>query len=226
MSVDQSPAYCLSLPRAVDRRKLMRQLWEQQLGFSFVFWDAFDRRRIPALEWYSPFVRRVLASGELACILSYLELFWYLEQHQVDGVFVMEDDITPLVSCKHLIFDAVATTRQERPSVQKILLHEPSPSNDSLRDKIYTEPHAVSSLCSAAPYGNQFFYLTREGIASERYALQSLLMPADHSQEFYFLPNKLLAIVNTPLARHEWFGPKAVTYIGNKFRNTKRRFVR
>ena len=225
MAVEKSPAYCISLQRAVDRRRLMETLWRQQLVFDFSFWDAFDRRRIATLEWYSPFVKRNMSSGELACIFSYLELFWYLEQQQVDGAFVLEDDITPLVRCKHLIFDAVQATLHERPSVQKILLHELSPANDSLREHIYTEPSAVSSLCAVAPYGNQFFYVTREGIAAELFLLQTLLFPADHSQEFYFAPKKLLAITNQPLAKHAWFGAEAATYIGNKFRNTKRRFI-
>lgn len=225
-SLSDSPAYCVSLRRATERRRKMIEDWTQSFSFNFIFWDAVDRRRIADIEWYSPLVNRTMSGGEIACILSYLDLFWFLEQQGCFGVFIMEDDIAPLVNEKREIYEAVESTLKEFPAAQKILLHEISPANSALRPLIYADRCATSSLCSAAPYGNQFFYLTREGIAAERYALQSLLMPADHSQEFYFLPNKLLAIVNTPLARHEWFGPKAVTYIGNKFRNTRRRFVR
>ena len=88
-------AYCISLPRCIERREKFSQ-WAQEIGLSFSFWDAFDKRNITPEQFES---KKVLVAGEFsqgatACRISH-EMLWQhimLDDTQIKTFLIFEDD--------------------------------------------------------------------------------------------------------------------------------------
>lgn len=82
-------AYCISLPRCTERRQRFTE-WAQEIGLTFQFWDAVDKRDLATPS--------VLSGGELslgatACRLSHEALWRHIVDHDTEEFFfLLEDD--------------------------------------------------------------------------------------------------------------------------------------
>jgi GR25 family glycosyltransferase involved in LPS biosynthesis len=88
-------AYCISLPRCVERRALFSQ-WAQEIGLTFTFWDAFDKQKLTPEEFES---KKVLtgneySKGATACRISHESLWQHivLNDTPCKYIFIFEDD--------------------------------------------------------------------------------------------------------------------------------------
>ena len=60
-------AYCISLPRCIERRQRFTA-WAQEIGLTFQFWDAVDKR---SLDQATILSGGELSMGATACRLSH-----------------------------------------------------------------------------------------------------------------------------------------------------------
>jgi GR25 family glycosyltransferase involved in LPS biosynthesis len=88
-------AYCISLPRCIERRNTFSK-WAEEIGLSFTFWDAFDKKNLlPDLfESKKVLVADQYSKGATACRISH-ELLWdhiLKNDSQCKYFFILEDD--------------------------------------------------------------------------------------------------------------------------------------
>ena len=79
-------------------------------------------------------------------------------------------------------------------------------------------------MCYKSPWGNQLFYANRKAIITLYELLRSMKFPADYPQRLLSAEKRVI-ISNQPMCSHEWRGPNAITYIGNRYRSTHRKFI-
>lgn len=81
-------AYCISLRRCTERRERFSK-WAQEVGLTFTFWDAVDKRDLDdavVISGNQP------SLGATACRLSHEEIWAYCLQEKTPYVFILEDD--------------------------------------------------------------------------------------------------------------------------------------
>lgn len=221
---DELPVFCINLLRAEKRRELMHLRWNVERDFNVQFHVACDRRDIGLSSWFSETLHREISAGEIACILSHLELLLYCEG-RFSEIVVLEDDVLPLVDSKAILVERIRQARTEFPQMQFLHLGY-SYKRSKISDKIYAQRKLTASAGNKAPTGAFAYYLTCEGIQALRYQLQTLQFPADIPQDVYFASRGLFAVLNQPIAAHPWQGNECYTYIGNDFRRSfPRKFV-
>lgn len=230
----QIPMYCVNLQRAAERKQLMQELWVDRLGLSITFWNAHDRRDVERgvnLYNYNPEntkrkIGRELSQGEVACAASFISLYQHLLANNTQEAIIMEDDIAPtIVSRDHLSY-IIAQGKKEFPEAEMLLLHQlPSylTSNEESYNRIYHTRKQHFSQCQSAPWGNQLFYITKEGLETLLRELNPIEIAADYPQDMLARQGKLI-IANTPLCTHDW-STNGKTYIGNELRNSRRIFI-
>lgn len=88
-------AYCISLPRCLERRKLFSE-WANDIGLSFTFWDAFDKRDLKPEQFESKkvVVGNLYSQGATACRISYETLWEHIVTHEshLQTILIFEDD--------------------------------------------------------------------------------------------------------------------------------------
>lgn len=226
------PIFCINLERATERKELIQKEWIDKLNLNITFWNGYDRRNIENNKFIYSYdkelaintIGRQLSYGELACATSFCMLYEYLLENNYEKVIIMEDDITPNFTNKSVLFDTIEKIKDEFNQAEIILLHNISPSQKKTQEKIFYQKKIEGSLCHQAPWGNQLFYIESNSIKKTYDILKEMTMPADLTQNILAKQN-LVCIANSPLCFHEWMGPNSITYIGNDFRNTKRRFI-
>jgi GR25 family glycosyltransferase involved in LPS biosynthesis len=226
------PIFCINLQRAIKRKEYIEEEWINRLGFNITFWKGYDRRDIENNKFVYSYDKqlainstgRQLSHGEIACATSYCMLYEYLINNNYEEVVIMEDDIVPNFIDKSILFDTINHIQNEFNQTEMILLHDINPSQNKLKDKIFYEKKIYGSLCKITPWGNLLFYIKLNSIKKNYSILKEMKMPADFVQNILAKEN-LVCISNNPLCYHEYLEVND-TYIGNEFRNTKRRFIK
>jgi len=221
------PIFCINLERATERKELISKKWIDELGLDITFWKAYDRRNIDNNEFIYLYnkelaiqtIGRQLSNGEIACATSFCLLYEYLLENTYEEVIIMEDDITPSISNKTELFDRITDGKIEFPEAELILLHEYYRNHGKTK---ITKKHF--SLCYGPPWGNQLFYANRKAIITLYELLRGMKFPADYPQRLLSAEERVI-ISNQPMCYHEWRGPNAITYIGNEYRGTHRKFI-
>lgn len=228
------PIFCINLERATERKELISKKWIDELGLDITFWKAYDRRDIENNKFIYPYskklaietIGRQLSNGEIACATSFCMLYEYLLENNYEEVFIMEDDIEPTFTDKNVLQYTVNHIKSEFDQAEIILLHNihPIQMNSCQKEKIFYEKKFNGSLCNETPWGNQLFYIKSSSIKKVYDLLKKMTLPADLVQNILAKEN-LVCIANNPLCHHEWMGSNSMTYIGNEYRNTRRRFI-
>jgi GR25 family glycosyltransferase involved in LPS biosynthesis len=83
-------AYCISLPRCHERRKMFTK-WAEENGLTFTFWDACDKQTLSTPTVLSG---NVLSLGATACRISHEALWRHClsQDTSVQYFFLLEDD--------------------------------------------------------------------------------------------------------------------------------------
>ena len=228
------PIFCINLERATERKELISKKWIDELGLDITFWKAYDRRDIENNKFIYHYneeltiqtIGRQLSNGEIACATSFCLLYKYLLENDYEEVLIMEDDIVPTFTDKIVLKDTVNQIKYEFDQAEIILLHNihPIQMNSYQKEEIFYEKKLKGSLCHITPWGNQLFYIKKNSIKKVYDLLKKITLPADLAQSVLAKEN-LVCIANDPLCFHEWMGPNSITYIGNEYRNTRRRFI-
>jgi glycosyl transferase family 25 len=100
-SDDTPPIWVISLPSAVERRRVVVEGFEQ-LNIPFELVDGVDGNALSSEEWDRYSRRRSLletgrplARGELGCALSHLGLYERMRRESIPRAVVVEDDVVP-----------------------------------------------------------------------------------------------------------------------------------
>jgi mannosyltransferase OCH1-like enzyme/GR25 family glycosyltransferase involved in LPS biosynthesis len=232
--------FCINLERASDRKNYMIDQWCNGLGLDIDFWSAYDKNFVNhnLLEFQyndkkcHKFFNRSLSNGEIACAISFYQLFKYILNNNIEECIIMEDDIENIAKNKEEILTKIHQAKQEFPNLQMLLMHEISnkQKNNSKHSygatlkEIYYIKKKTASLCKRAPWGNQCFYITKKAIQLiyNRLLTQNknieIWHPADYFSSFYLCPEGLVCILNKPICKHDWEGKKIPSYIGNNIR--------
>lgn len=223
------PIFCINLERAEERRKRIIKDWKNNLGLNINFWKAYDKLDIEANRYVYPYdknlalseISRELNYGEIACVTSFCMFYEYCIKNNFEEVIVMEDDAVPMNhACK--IFEYIDQGKFEFPDAEIFILFKPEVSWEKRfkKEEIFYEEKSNFSLCKNAPWGNQLIYLRRKSIIILYEILKNMTMPADRPHQKILCDKKMVAIINNPIAKHDWIGH---SYIGNEHRKTKRK---
>lgn len=221
------PIFCINLERAIKRKKRIEKEWVNELGFDITFWNAYDRLEIEKNNYIYPYNLdvaiidngRPMNTGEIACATSFCMLYEYALLNNLQEIIVMEDDAIPIGNIRD-IFKLIEFGKKEFTQSQIFLLSKP----DEVWKKRFTieeyfyEKKQYFSLCKNAPWGNQLIYLNNKGIETLYHILKTMTMPADKPHQKKLCDQKIVSIINEPLAKHNWSGD---TYIGNEYRKKK-----
>lgn len=134
--------------------------------------------------------------------------------------------ILPAIDNKDQLFNIISKGKEEFPEAEMVLLHQLPRyllNNPSLHERIFNIKKKNFSQCLLAPIGNQLFYITNEGIRVLLNELNPVTIPADFPQDVLAKQGKLI-ITNYPLCTHNW-GTDGITYIGNQYRGSSRKFI-
>lgn len=213
------PIFCINLDRADERKQRIQKEWIDGLGFDIQFWKAYDRRDIEKGEYvykYDPektkqHLNRELSTGEIACATSFAMLYEFAISNNFEEIIVMEDDISPLINHKNILFNYINKGKEEFPDSEFMVLQGRLPNHKYMY--IYTK--LFFSKINPVPYGNLLLYLNKSAIHKVYNLLSTMVSPADNPHRTLFYNNKLEVIVsNIALAEHNTL----TTYIGNDLR--------
>lgn len=215
------PIFCVNLLRASERKQQIIKQWIDYLGLNINFWIAYDRRDIQNNKYiyhYDSkkainFLNRELSFGEIACATTFISLYEHLLKTNIDEVIIMEDDISPIINVKHIIFDLIMKGKEEYPDAEMFILHEINlkidPENYLINQQIHFSEYKFP------PWGNMMIYLKKTAIEKLYNSNIPIFQPADNMQRYLVGLDKLRAIVsNQKLCKHN-IGP---SYIGNDIR--------
>lgn len=216
------PIFCINLDRAKERKQRIQKEWIDGLGFDIQFWKAYDRRDIEKGEYiykYDPektkqHLNRELSKGEIACATSFSMLYEFAISNNFEEMIVMEDDISPKIKDKSMLFDYIDQGKEEFPDSEFMVLQGRFPN----QKYIYIDTKLFFSKINPVPYGNLLLYLNKSAIHKVYNLLSTMVCPADNAHRTLFYNNKLEVIVsNLSLAYHNTI----TTYIGNDKRYNK-----
>lgn len=223
---NQIPIFCINLDRAKERKQRIQKEWIDGLGFDIQFWKAYDRRDIEKREYVYKYdsektkqnLNRELSTGEIACATSFAMLYEFAISNNFEEIIVMEDDISPKINDKNMLFDYINQGKEEFPDSEFMVLQ-----GRSLKQKhMYIDTKLFFSKINPVPYGNLLLYLNKSAILKVYNLLNTMMYPADNPHRILFYNNKLEVIVsNLSLTYHN----TTTTYIGNDLRLTKRNFI-
>lgn len=230
------PIFCINLERAKKRKKIIQKEWIEKLGLDIVFWKAYDRRDIDKNIFIYNYdkqlalhkIQRELNSGEIACATSFCMLYDYIIQNQINEVIIMEDDIISLISNNTILFDSINIVNNEFPENEIVLLHniEPRFFKKYENHNIYYERKKYFSAYNISPWGNQMMYLKLPFIKKAYSILNNIYCPADYPQKELSDSGLQVHVINNPLCNHIWDGKESRSYIQNRYRKTKRKYLK
>jgi GR25 family glycosyltransferase involved in LPS biosynthesis len=229
------PIFCINLERATERKKYIQKEWIDKLGFDIIFWKAYDRRDVEQNNIIYPYdknlaikmIGRELNTGEIACTTSFCMLYEYCLSNNINEILIIEDDAIPTNETKK-VFEYISVGKQEFPNSHIFLLFEPQDCffKKNIPSDLFYQKKDIFSLCKIAPWGNQFIYLTKEGIIALYETLKTMSMPSDKPHQKLLCDLQMVSLINIPLVKHCWVGKKANSYIQNDYRNTNRKFIK
>lgn len=217
------PIFCINLERAIERRNLIQTKWIDGLSLDINFWPAYDRRDIEKGKTIYPYNKenarqsmgRELSDGEQACCTSFCMLYEYLIENSYQEAIIMEDDIHPVITDKKELFSIINQGKKEFPQSEIMLLFNP---REPLKIKRDINQFVI---CKTQIWGNQLVYMKNIGIRKQYNLLRTMNKVADYRN----YGKNTIIISKNPLCTHDWSGENSTTYIGNNFRNTKRKFI-
>ena len=225
-SLDYPPIFCISLPRATERRDLIRHEWIEKRGFDITFVDAFDRRDLERGQPPIPYdparaqksIRRGLSAGEIACVVSHVAaLKAGVRLAGESGLVIMEDDALPLVDTPAQLSARLASCRKRFPGVGAIMCHKPYARH------LVKEKAEGCGLLGGSPNGTVMIWYSAAGASEAISLLEQLKFPSDWIWCRHFVPSGTAGILVPPAALHD--DALNTTYIGNDMRRTRRRFI-
>ena len=210
----------------MERRKRITEEWIDGLGFPVQFFSAVDRRDLEAGRLALPYddaaaVRRIgrsMTEGEIACVASHgLLVFEELEFCGPEGVFIMEDDCSPIPDGgAEQLFERVRAAVKALPGIEAVLCHRPWGG--------YKVRHGARAARSGwpVPLGAAFWRGTARPDCGGPWACfrGSTGPPIDLTGGC--AASGTLAMLDPPLASH---GTAETTYIDSKCRRLPRRFI-
>lgn len=223
------PIFCINLERATERKDRIKNEWIDSLDFDIQFHKAYDRRDIEDNKYIYKYdsektnslLKRDLSYGEIACITSFCMLYEYVLEQKYPEIIVMEDDISPLIKDKNILYDVIEYGKKEYIRSNFMVLHGKNPSIKN--QKIISQKEYFSEI-SPVPWGNMLIYLDKIAIKKIYKLLKQMTYPADHAQRILFHQKELnVIVVNNSLCIHN----TNKTYIGNDLRFEKniRKFI-
>lgn len=225
------PIFCINLERATERKEKIIKEWSIKNKLDIKFWKAYDKLEIEKNNYIYPYDldatilahKRPMNTGEIACSTSFCMLYEYALSNNLQEIIVMEDDAIPIGDTKN-IFNLIELGKKEFPQSQIFLLFESEKiwKKRFLETEYFYEKKEYFSLCKNAPWGNQLIYLNNQGIKTVYDILKNMTMPADKPHQKILCDQKIVSIINQPLATHDWSG---YSYIGNEYRKTNRKII-
>jgi GR25 family glycosyltransferase involved in LPS biosynthesis len=225
------PIFCINLERATERKEKILKKWVIEYKLDIIFWKAYDKLEIEKNNYIYSYDLdatiiangRPMNTGEIACATSFCMLYEYALLNNLKEIIVMEDDASPVGDIKN-IFKLIEFGKEEFPESQIFLLFEPDKvwTKRFTPEEYFYEKKQYFSLCKNAPWGNQLIYLNNKGIKVLYDILKHMTMPADKPHQKILCDQKIVSIINDPLAKHNWSG---YTYIGNEYRKTNRKYI-
>lgn len=229
------PIFCINLPRAIKRREFIEEEWINRLGFNITFWKGYDRRDIQQNKFVyrydknlaTKIIGRELNSGEIACVTSFCMLYEHCINNNINEILLIEDDAIPINNTS-MVFEYINIGKKEFPNSSIFLLFEPESRwfTKNVSNDLYYEKKNIFSLCKIAPWGNQFVYLTKQGMIALYEILKTMTMPSDRPHQKLLCEQQMVSLINIPLVKHYWVGDKADSYIENTYRKTYRKFIK
>ncbi len=215
----------ISLEAAVERRKRITEEWIDGLGFPVQFFSAVDRRDLEAGRLALPYddaaaVRRIgrsMTEGEIACVASHgLLVFEELEFCGPEGVFIMEDDCSPIPDGgAEQLFERVRAAVKALPGIEAVLCHRPWGG--------YKVRQCAGGAVRLArpPWGSVLAWYSPAGLRRALGLFSRVDRPADWIWR-EMCASGTLAMLDPPLASH---GTAETTYIDSERRRLPRRFI-
>jgi len=221
------PIFCINLERAKERKEKIIEEWIKNLKLDINFWKAYDRRLIDNNQFLwkydesraKNFLKRPLSNGEIACSTSFASLYKYLLENNYDEVIVMEDDISPNIKDKNILYDYVSNGKINYPNSDLMILFNTRPYISLMNDK-----QNLFFNNKKPNYGNLLLYLNRKAIKIIYEILIQFICPADHPQQILY-KSKTLNIIGT--YHSLCFHNTEYSYIGNdlRFKSNQRIFI-
>jgi GR25 family glycosyltransferase involved in LPS biosynthesis len=217
------PIFCINLERATERKAFIQKEWIDKLGFDIKFWNGYDRRDIENNKFVYSYNKeaaikimdRELSHGEIACATSFCMLYDHLLKNNYDEVIIMEDDASPLINDKYILFKTIEYGKKEYPESNFMLLHGKNPS---IKTQKTISKQKYFSEIMPIPWGNILIYLDNIAIKKTYATLKEMICPADYPQRMLSANKELnVIVVNNSLCKHN----TNKTYIGNDLRFIK-----